>query len=56
MFDMVIASFLIDDKDKKSYFFKKIFLLANININITIRMLFLILSNIQNNFNKWKIK
>lgn len=32
---MVIASFIVNDKDKKSWFFEVIYLLANISIDIT---------------------
>lgn len=48
---MVIASFQINDKDRKSCFFEETLLLADININIAFRMLFLILSNVEVSFN-----
>lgn len=37
-FDMVIASILLDDKDRKSWFFEKTFLLGNISMNIALEM------------------
>ena len=47
---MVIASFLIEYKDKKSRFFEETFLLASFSINIVLKILFLTLSNIKINF------
>lgn len=47
----MIASFLVDDINKKSSFFKKVFLLADISIDVALKMFFLILSNIKVNFN-----
>lgn len=59
MFHKVIAFVLVDDKDKKSRFFKKIFLLANISIDIAFEILFHILNNIQIDYNNeelmWKL-
>lgn len=46
MFGMVIASFLVDDKNRKSHFFEKTFLLADINMNIVFGISFLTLSNV----------
>lgn len=51
IYRMVIALFQLDNKDKKSHFFKKTFLLANISIDVALKMFFLILSNIEVNFN-----
>lgn len=45
-----IAFFLMEDKDKRSQFFIKIFLLANFGINIDLVIFFLTLSNIKVNF------
>lgn len=42
---MVIASFLIDDKNKKFRFFEEIFLLADISIDVSY------LNNVKINFN-----
>ena len=38
---MVIATLLVEDKKIGSRFFKEIFLLANISIDITLQMFFL---------------
>ena len=45
-FEMVIASLLVENKEGKSRFFEKIFLLADISMDITLGMLFLIFSNV----------
>lgn len=50
-FAMIITVFLFDNKDRKSRFFEKTILLAEISINIAFEILFLTLSNIQINFN-----
>lgn len=47
IFDMVIASFLVEYKEKKYHFFKKTFLLTDISMNITLKMLFFTLSNVK---------
>lgn len=44
-FGIVIAAFLINDKDGKINFFEKTFLLANISLDEIFEMLFLTLSN-----------
>lgn len=49
-FSMVIASFLVDAKNKKLRFFEETFLLANISIEVTLEMFFFTLSNIEINF------
>lgn len=56
IFDIVIAFFWIDNKNGKSCFFKRTFLLADISINITFGMFFLILSNVKDNFTDQKLK
>lgn len=56
IFGIVIASFIINDKDKNFRFFEETFLLADISMNITFEMFFLILKNIQINFNNRKLK
>lgn len=38
--------FSVDDKDRKSWFFEKTFLLANISIDVTFGILFLTNSNL----------
>lgn len=51
IFDMAITTFLIKGKDKKSWFFQKTFLLANISIDIiALEMFFFTLNNIKVNF------
>lgn len=47
---MVINTFLVENKNGKSYLFEETFLLANISIYIILGMLFLILSNVEVNF------
>ena len=41
MFEMVPASFAIEDKLRRAWFFQKTFLLTNFNIEIVLRMPFL---------------
>lgn len=53
---MVITSFLLDDKDKKFRFFEEIFLLANISIDIVFGIFFLILNNVQIDFNNQELR
>lgn len=54
--DMVIASFIVDDKDGKSCFFEKTFLLVDISMNIIFGMPFLNLSNVKIDFNDREFK
>lgn len=53
---MTITWFEVDDKDEKFHLFKETFLLAEISIDITLRMSFIILKNISVNFKNWKLK
>lgn len=53
---MIIPLFQINDKDKKYHFFEKIFLLVEISIDVTFRVSFLILSNVEINFNNQKLE
>lgn len=53
MFDIVIAAFVINDKNKKIKFFEKTLLLANISSNMLFLMLFFILNNVDVMFLKW---
>lgn len=46
IYKIVLASFLIYNKLKKVWFFKKTFLLVNISIKMVLRMLFLTFLNI----------
>lgn len=50
-YKMIIALFPVDDKDEKSCFIEITFILADICIYIAFGMFFLILSNIEINFN-----
>ena len=45
IFEIVLASFQIEDKFRRIRFFQETFLLADINTEIVLGMLFLILSN-----------
>lgn len=53
---MIIILFQVNNKDIKSCFFKKTFLLLGIGIYITCRMLFLILSNLKDDLKDKKLK
>lgn len=55
-FEIVITSLIMDNKDKKSYFFKKIFQFAKMSMNVLFVITFLTLSNIKINFNNYKLK
>lgn len=44
IFEIVLASFRMENKFKKAQFFYKIFLLADFNIEIVLEILFLIFS------------
>lgn len=52
---MMIAAFLINNKDKKIRFFKKIFLFANFSLDVIFKILFFTLSNANVKFLKQKI-
>ena len=45
MFEMVLASFQVENKLKKARFFQKTFLLADINVEMILGMPFLTISN-----------
>lgn len=49
------ASFQVEDKLKKPGFFKKIFLLTDLNVELVLEMLFLMLSNANIQFIKKKL-
>lgn len=49
-FKIIISTFKVKDKEKKFYFFKNFFLIANLNINIVLNILFCTLSNLKINF------
>ena len=44
-FEIVLTSFQVEDKLRKSWFFQKAFLLADFNIEIVVKILFLTFSN-----------
>lgn len=46
----------MEDKDKRSCFFEKTFLLTDIGMDIAFGMLFLILSNVKINFTNRKLR
>lgn len=48
---MIVVLFQIDDKESKSCFFEKTFLLADMSIYITFEIFVPILSNFEFNFN-----
>lgn len=56
---IVITSFHVNNKDRKSRFLKETFLFADIRMDFAFEMLFLTLSNVEINFNnrelKWKL-
>ena len=49
-FDMIIASFSLEDKERKSRFFEETFLLADISIYISLNIFFFTLRNIEIDF------
>lgn len=56
IFGIIIAFFLIKNKDKKSYFFEETFPLANISMNIALEILFFTLSNVRVNFTDLELR
>ena len=53
--EIVVAIFSITDKVNQVRFYKKTFLVANVNLEIVFRMLFLTLSSINIDFFDWKL-
>lgn len=51
IFGIVNTSFLVDEKNRKSYFFEETFLLADISIEVVFEILFPNLSNVLIDFN-----
>ena len=47
---MVVSTFSMSDKDGKERFFEKSFLLANVKLDIVLRMLFLTINNVDIDF------
>lgn len=56
LYEMAIALFQVDHKDENSRFFDKLFLLADINMDITFGILFLIMRNVKVNFNNLELR
>ncbi len=54
-YEIVISIFSLSGKDSKERFFKESFLLVNIKPNIVLGILFLIISNIDINFQAWDL-
>lgn len=54
-YNMIITLYHMNDRDKKSCFIKKTFLLAGISMVVLFEMLFLTLSNIEIIFNKQEL-
>ena len=46
MFEIVLASFQVEDKLKKARFFQELFLLADFSIKVVLRMPFLTFNNV----------
>lgn len=55
MFLMVIRIFKVENKKKQLFFFKKIFLLPKLSLDVILEMSFITLRNIKINFLKLKI-
>ena len=51
-FEMVVASFQVEDKLGRTRFFQKTFLLADLSVKVVLRMLLLILNNADIQFAK----
>ena len=47
---MVVASFSVEDEEKKYYFFMKTFLLVDISMDVALSMIFFILKNYKIDF------
>lgn len=55
IYGMIVSTFFISDKDSKMRFFEKNLLLANVKLDIVLEMLFITMSNTNNNFKPWDI-
>ena len=53
---MVVSTFSVSDKDSKERFFKKSFLLADVKPEIVLKMPFLIMNNIDVDFQAWNLQ
>lgn len=54
-FDMVIAAFSVHDRAEKVLFFEEIFLLADISMDVALRIPFFTLSNANVHFTYWRL-
>ena len=52
---MIVSTFFILDKDGRKKFFEKSFLLADVNPEIVLRILFLTMSNANIHFQAWNL-
>ena len=49
-YEIIVSTFFILDKNNKKRFFKKSFLSANIKLNIVLKIFFLIINNVNIDF------
>lgn len=54
-YKMIVAAFLVIDKENQVRFFKEIFLVTNFSLQIVFIMLFLILGDANTDFLDWKL-
>ncbi len=47
---MIVSTLFVSNKDRKDRFFKENFLLADINLDVMLGMLFLTMSNVEVDF------
>lgn len=52
---MLIVAFPVFNKAKKVYFFEETFLLADINMNVALKILFFPFSNVDVRFTNWRL-
>ena len=55
IYGIVVAAFSVTDKANQIRFFEKIFLMANISLEVVFGMLFLILNDANIDFLDWKL-
>ncbi len=55
-YEIVVSTFLVSDKDKRERFFKESFLLADIKLDIVLKMPFLTMNNLDINFHTWDLQ
>ena len=56
IYEIVVSTFFMLDKDKRKRFFKKSFLLTNVNPDIMLEMLFLTMNNVDIDFQAWDLQ